>query len=103
MFALALFIGFPCAISPRSDLYNAGTFIVCAMIDLFALLFLWYGIMQLRNISKAKKLNLIPEDAKELKQINYEDPLWINDYCQISEKWYINEQATNIFEAAKLI
>lgn len=103
MFALALFIGFPCAISPRSDLYNAGTFIVCAMIDLFAVLFLWYGIMQLRSISKAKKLMLIHDDAKELKQIIYNDPLWINDYSQISEYWILDEQAPSLFEAAKLI
>ena len=69
---------------------------------LISLLFLWYGIMQLRNISKAKKLMLIPENAKELKQIVYDDPLWINDYSLLSEYWHIDEQAPSIFEAAKI-
>ena len=46
---------------------------------------------------------LIAKDVKRLDQINYNDPLWINDYCQISDYWFLDDQAPNLFEAAKIL
>jgi hypothetical protein len=39
---------------------------------------------------------LIPKDADVIDNIDYEDSLWINDFCSISEYWYVdNEEVKN--------
>ena len=101
--ALIVCIGLPILIDPSSELHSTGTFVVFGMVGFFALLLLGYGTLQLRNIKKAKKLKLIPKDAKVLDVINYKDSQWIHDFCQISDFWHINEDATDIFQAAEMI
>ncbi len=101
-FVLAICIGLPFAISPASDLHEPWTFFIFAMIGFFALIGLYIGVIQIRSLSKAKKLKLIPDDADILEQIDLEDPLWINDFSQLSDYWFIDENASNLFEAAKM-
>ncbi|MCG3257991.1 MAG: hypothetical protein KAU62_17930 [Candidatus Heimdallarchaeota archaeon] len=100
--ALIVCIGLPILIDPSSVLHSTGTFVVFGMVGFFALLLLGYGTLQLRNIKKAKKLKLIPNNAKVLDVIDYRDPQWIHDFCQISDFWYLNEEASDIFLAAEM-
>ena len=84
---IAICIGFPFAISPASELHEPWTFFIFAMVGFFALIGLYIGIIQIRSLSKAKKIKLIPSDADILDQIDYDDSLWINDFRELSDYW----------------
>jgi hypothetical protein len=95
-FVLLICIGLPFAIDPSSDLHEPWTFFIFAMVGFFALIGLYIGIIQLRILSKAKKMRFIPKDTDVMDNIDYEDPMWIRDYCQISDKWVFSEETNTI-------
>ncbi len=56
-----------------------------------------------KELQRAKDLRLLHPEATSLHEINFNDPQWIKDYIESCGFWKLDEEAPNLFEAAKMI
>ena len=55
-----------------------------------------------KEIQRAKDLGLIHPNAKTIHEINFNEPKWVIDYLDATEHWYFDENASNVFEGARM-
>ncbi|MHA1303299.1 MAG: hypothetical protein ACTSQE_06465 [Candidatus Heimdallarchaeaceae archaeon] len=82
-------------------LFSGGWFFytLFGVLALSTLAVLLVGVNYISSVRKCKKLKLLNKGGNT-RNINFEDPLWIKEFCEIATYWKLNNDAGDLFTAA---